>query len=191
MPANPNGSQMASPVMGDVDPTRYQATTWGSAYVELEVPSGQLCLVQRLSTIDLIEADMLDDFDMLSKLVQTEHVSKKSRGTGKAPGKAKQAESQMAAITGNKENLKRVLRITNAVVMKVVVQPHIWPVPEKDDDGNDVTPRLPGRVYVDTVEDNDKSFIMSWAFGGTSNLERFREELSQAVDGMADGQDVA
>lgn len=189
MPANPNGSNLASPVPGVTDPNPYAPTVWGNRYVDLTVPSGQLCLVQRLELSSLIEGDAVDDYNVLVSLVETEHVSKKSRGSGKAPGKSKQASKHADAILGDRDHLKKVLRLTDIIVQKVVVQPPIHPIP-RDEEGNEL-PRVEGVVYIDSVADTDKAFLVQWAFGGTRDLERFRQELNETVDGMAHVKDLS
>jgi hypothetical protein len=178
MPANTDGPEMVSPGPGGFDPGKYSATTWSSRYEELRTPSGQLCLVQRIGISELIEGDMLDDWDLLSNLVEQEHVSKKSRGAGKAPGKKKQASSVAEEILKDKEKLQKTMRLMNHVVIKTVVAPKILPLPD------DPADRDPEKIYIDMVLDDDKSFILQYAFGGTRDLERFRSELAEVVDGL-------
>lgn len=189
MPANPNGSNLVSPAMGASTPNPYAPTTWGHRYEDLTVPSGQLCLVRRLNLSALIEGDALDDYNVLVSLVEQEHVSKKSRGSGKGPGKSKQASKQVDAIMKDKEHIQKVMRLSDVIVQRVVVQPEILPVP-LDDEGEEL-PRVEGVVYIDTVADTDKAFIVQWAFGGTRDLERFRQELNETVDGLADVKDLS
>jgi hypothetical protein len=53
--------------------------------------------------------------------------------------------------------------------------------PEKESD------RDPELLYVDEVDEDDKNFIMSWAFGGTSDLEKFREAKDKLVERLSAG----
>lgn len=45
-------------------------------------------------------------------------------------------------------------------------------------------------LYADQVDMDDKIFVFQWALGGTSDLVRFREEQSSALESAPDGEDV-
>lgn len=72
-----------------------------------------------------------------------------------------------------------MLEMTDKVVMSVVKDPIIHPLPasegERDDD----------LVYIDEVDDEDKMFIFQWVTGGTDSVERFRQESAGALDVVA------
>lgn len=70
--------------------------------------------------------------------------------------------------------------MVNAVVVQVFVEPKCYPVPEAEDDRDD------DLLYVDEVDDTDKMFLFQWASGGTSDLERFREEADADMASLAE-----
>lgn len=166
----------------NLNPEDYQVTTWGNQYHELECPSGQKCLAQRLGMQQLIRENLdPDDLDMLTNLVNDQHVSKKSRTNGKAPGKKpKTVEQQAMEILRDPDQLKRTMDIMDKILVAVVVAPKIHLVPD------DPADREENLVYADMVAEDDKAFISNWALGGSRDLERFRTELGQVVDSMAD-----
>ncbi len=153
-----------------IDP-KYAPTVWGSGQVggaeDLEVPSGQLCLVKRPGVQGLMAAGVLHQADSLSALVDQKHLKK-----GK-PGEA--AEVDPASLIKDGKALDNLMHVVDRVVSHVVVQPPIKMAP------NDVTRRKAGQVYTDMVDLVDKMFIFNYAMGGTRDLERFRGELDESL----------
>lgn len=176
----PTRSNLAVEPPADASPDRYAPTAWKSGRVELTLPSGQLCLVQRIPIARMAEDGIIDDFDSLSALVGEQHISKKSRSHGPPQRQASkmQMDLQVKKMLGDPEQFQKVLRTVDKVVMAVVVMPKIQPVPDDDEE------RDPHAAYIDWVADDDKGFVMQWAFGGTKDLERFRRELVELGDGM-------
>jgi hypothetical protein len=89
-----------------------------------------------------------------------------------------------SAVLGDDGNmdaqmLEDMLALTDSVVIQVVTEPKIHPVPEDEDDRDD------DLVYIDEVDDEDKMFIFQWVTGGTSDVERFRQESSGTLDDLA------
>lgn len=75
--------------------------------------------------------------------------------------------------------LEDMIALTDAVTCKVVVEPKVYPVPENESDRDDE------RLYVDEIEDEDKMFIFQWVTGGTTSVERFRQESASTLDDLA------
>jgi hypothetical protein len=161
---------------------RFAPTAWAQRDVELELPSGQICLVRRMPLQQMVEEGIIDNFDRLTSLVQEKHVSKKARSSG-PPQKQMNTKAMMAAITSSPTKMREIFEITDRVVMAIVVAPKILPVPE---DGV----RESGAAYIDWVGEEDKAYVMQFAFGGTRDLERFRGELAELGDGVDIGEDV-
>jgi hypothetical protein len=185
-----NGSSpVAVAPPANADPSRYAVTAWNSGRVELRLPSGQLCLVQRMSIAKMAEEGIIDNFDSLTSLVQDKHVAKKSRSNGAPRQSASDLETEimMRNLMKHPERLKDAMDIMDRVVMAVVVQPEILPVPE---DGM----RKDGAAYIDWVDEEDKSYVMNFAFGGSRDLERFRREFAESsasVDDVANVEEDA
>ena len=167
----------ASPTNGD---DRFAPSTWGSvsAYEDLTVPSGQLCLVRRPGLEGLLKAGIVSNFDMLTKLVGDQSTRIK---TGKEP---KTDEEVMSEIMADPERLAEMMRVINKIVIYVVVKPEIMAAP------NDPTSRKIGVIYDDMIELDDKMFLMNFALGGVRDLAEFRSQYESAL-GSVDHQPEA
>jgi hypothetical protein len=159
-----------------VDPNdKYAAKTWGSELggaEDLTVPSGQLCLVRRPGVQGLMEAGILHDLDMLSGIVDDQHVK---RVAGKPP------QINTTAVMNDPEQMASVLHLVDRTVCYVVLKPNVQMTP------NDPTSRVKGVIYTDMVDIVDKMFIFNYAVGGVRGLEPFREELAEALGSMDAG----
>lgn len=157
---------------------KYAATTWGSsadALEDLEVPSGQLCLVRRPGLEGLLKAGVLHSLDSLTSLVQSQHINGASDS---------QVDNELALIMSDPMKMDAMLRIIDRVVCYVVVKPEVQMTP------GDITSRDTDVIYADMVDLTDKMFILNYAVGGTRDLERFRGELSGRMGHMATGESV-
>jgi hypothetical protein len=163
---------------------KYAATTWGTNTEDLECPSGQVCLVRRVDPMKLIADGTLHKTDMVTMLVDQQHVAKKSKGGKRAAQLAaeKKTEGFLKEAIQDPTKMQELSNTIDAVVLATVVMPELFPVPDDDED------REPGVIYIDSVEFNDKLFIMQYAFAGTRDVARFRRELGESVDRLADGE---
>jgi hypothetical protein len=161
-----------SPPNGD----KYAPSTWGavSAYEDLVVPSGQMCLARRPGLEGLIKAGIVSNFDMLTKIVGDQTSRMK---TGKEP---KSDEEIMSEVMASPERLEEMMRVINKIVCYVVVKPEIKSAP------NDITRRVAGVIYDDMVDIDDKMFIMNFAMGGVRDLSTFREQYDAALGSVGD-----
>lgn len=169
--------------------------------VELELPSGNTCLLRRLQPEAFLTSGLIPD--SLTAMVQTAIKTKK----GLPPNAMKQ-------IADDPKKLRQALQMTDEVVCYVVVEPECLMPPkcshemaggrlcdeyvdtddkrhedkahpdfhhfvegERDDD----------TLYADEVSLEDKQFIFQFAVGGTADVERFREELSRNVGNVPNG----
>jgi hypothetical protein len=165
-----------SPPNGD----RYAPSTWGavSAYEDLTVPSGQMCLVRRPGLEGLIKAGIVSNFDALTKIIgdQAERLK-----TGKEP---KSDEEVMNDVMASPERLAEMMRVIDKIVIYVVVKPEIQSAP------NDPTRRDPRVIYADVIDLDDKLFLMNFALGGVRDLSTFRQQYDTAL-GNVGGQPEA
>jgi len=162
---------------------RYAPTAWVSNLLELPLPSGQLCLVKKAVVAELTEAGLVDDFDRLTPTVQKVHVNKKGRSGG-PPARMLSEVEQARMIIQDTEKFQEILRKVDQVVKMTVVQPKLYDPPE------DEAERVPGRAYMDYVTDEDKGFIVQFAFGGANDLQRFRDKVGELGDGMDELENV-
>lgn len=132
-----------------------------------------VCRVRRPGVQGLIAAGVLDSFDSLTGLVQSEHLD---RVDGKNDRK-KDTKEEMALLKDQKENIMKALALVDKVVLYCVVEPKLLPVSdgERDDE----------KLYVDDVDLDDRMFILQFALGGSSDLETFRKGTAESVASVA------
>lgn len=94
---------------------------------------------------------------------------------------------KLIGMDGGKINVDAVndmLEMTNRVVMNVVVDPKIYPVPPEEAERRD------DLVYIDEVSETDRMFIFQWVTGGTRDIERFRQEQVDVVGALGRRQGI-
>lgn len=171
-----------TPIPTQDDPTaKYAPDAWLAGGIggmeDLQVPSGQLCLVRRPGLEGLIKAGVLQNIDSLSAIVGEKHIKK--TGKGKADGGV-----NVNSVMKDPKALETIVYTVDKVVAHCVVKPEVHMAP------NDVTLRRPGVVYTDMVDLQDKMFIFNYVVGGTRDLESFRRGLEGTVGSVEDGEDV-
>lgn len=88
-------------------------------------------------------------------------------------------DDDLAAMMGNPEMVAQIVEMANAVCVYCCLDPKVEPVPEEG------VGRDPELLYVDEVDFNDKMYIFSVAVGGTSDLEKFREEQAAVMGSLS------
>lgn len=160
--------------------SRYAPDSWMSGghggTEELQVPSGQLCLVRRPGMEGLMRAGVLANADSLSAIVNEKHIK---RVDGK-----KTDEIDADSLVGDEEALEEISYVVDKVICYCVVRPQVHMTP------GDVTRRKQGVVYADMIDLVDKMFIFNHVVGGTRDLERFRGELEQSLGSLDAVEDV-
>jgi len=108
----------------------------------------------------------------------------------------------MSELTEDK--LDEYMKAMDAIIMAVVVQPKILPVPMMNPpgtpDGVVTTPeamvpvpddeRDQSAAYIDWIDEVDKVFLMQFATGGTADAEKFRGEFAQFVGAAQPSEDL-
>lgn len=180
-------AEMAVAPPPDATADRYAPTAWKGGNKELTLPSGQLCLVRKLTPEDLIEMDLLDRFDSLTGMVQKQHIAKKSHAGGPPRRQATDHDVnlEVAKLMKDPAKFTEMYKTVDRIVMAMVVAPVLQPKPEDEAD------RDPNGAYIDWVDDEDKGFLLEYAFGGVNGLEQFRREVRQSRDGVDHVEDVA
>lgn len=158
--------------------------------VELELPSGNTCLVRPVSIAEMISEDMLPD--TLLPIVQG-HIDK---GSGKRPQdkkpKAKDEDSTVDAVMQDPKKIAEMFGAIDKLVSKIVIEPevHFHKKNVADEGSEPVWELIPGDerdeddLYTDEVDLGDKMFIFQWVSGGTTDLERFRGEFGAGLDSV-------
>lgn len=176
----PKAQPAPQPIPVPEDPTsKYAPDAWISGGIggmeDLQVPSGQMCLVRRPGMEGLMKAGVLHNVDSLSQIVNEKHLK---RVDGKAD------EINMSSLMKDEQGLQQVMDVMDKVICHCVVKPEVHRTP------NDVTLRRPGVVYADMIDLVDKMHIFNYVVGGTRDLESFRGGLESAVGGLETGEGV-
>lgn len=145
---------------------------------KLELPSGNICKVRRVSIAKLMSADVFPD--ELSAVIAGTVETKKS---GKQSEPEKVSDVKMS-------DMPKFLDAIDKVAEMVIVEPKV--TRPMDEDGNELDDddRDPNKLYTDDVDLNDKIFVFQFAVGGGTDLDKFRSELSSGLGGVRDVEDV-
>ena len=137
----------------------------------LRVPSGNTCLVRPMSMQALIRNNMIPN-----ELMSIVTSAMKSR---KAP--------TMGEMTDDLDTDKMVaiMQCMDDVVQFMVVEPQIHSTPGQGES------RDPNILYIDEVDQEDKTFIFQYAVGGTRDIDKFREGLAGYVGDLEEEQGMA
>lgn len=174
MPGTKNGptARQAKPAKAK----KYGVATRAATTLELELPSidpetneHNVCLVRRPGPMDLVAAGLLDHYDSLSAMVKIEHfdrVDEKGSGTTKEGEEA--VLDQLKGLAENKDALKGMLSMLDQLVVIAVVAPKVALQPTDEEE------RIPGVLYADEVDLEDRLAILNFAMGGTKQAEPFR-----------------
>lgn len=145
------------------------AKSWKAGLArELELPSGNVALVRRVG---------LDTFLREGRVPNSLLPMMRGALAGKRP------ELKNDDLTA--DMLNDMLTMTDTVVVSVVVEPRVQFAPQV---GNE---RDPEALYIDEVDLTDKQFIFQWALGGTSDVEKFRDQSRQLMVALQPGEGVA
>ena len=161
----------------------------GNTPVELELPSGNVCLARAPGMQAFVEAGLFPN-----SLLQVVTKALESGETELDP------EAMMKSIVGDGSDasamVKNITQLADKVVLHCVVEPKVLPatVPDPREPGGlrvlSEAERDPEELYVDEVDFDDKLFIFNWAVGGTARLENFREGPQAGVDAVQPRQEV-
>jgi len=148
--------------------------------VELECPSGQVCLVKKPDPQQLVTMGIIDKVDVLTKLVDTKHVKRVKGKPSSTP-----AQVDVKTLSENPKLAIDIMSIADKVVEAVVIEPPVRRVPEE------WTDRIEGQVYTDMIDFMDRMYIFQHAVGGNTDLATFREQLQLSLPGVANGDEVS
>jgi hypothetical protein len=157
----------------------YQPRAWGQKTIEeLALPSGDACLVRRVSPADLL-AGSLQGVNVLGNIITEKIKRATTPATGPgSPGRGlsplDHAEIDQALESLTKEPMA-IVSVIDQIVLAAVVEPTVQPCPEN------YTERVDGVIYVDSIPFEDKMAIFDWAMKGMNQLKEFREAADTPV----------
>jgi hypothetical protein len=162
MRANAAGDPV-NPPAPDASPTlappqaRPAAEVWGQdSTFDFTTPSGAMCRLRKPTPEALIESGMLDQITRLPGFAQ----DLIDKAEGKPP--VKPVEEM--------EAMKSVLVVLQQLIPMVVAEPAIYSDPEASVD------KVEGRIYVSSIDLNDRLAIMNRVLEGVVKLDNFRQE---------------
>lgn len=199
MPSTSTTKKSAAKKAAPAPDDPYRPDQWGSSelggLMDLEVPSGQRCLVRRPGVEGLLAAGVLRDIDSLTAIVGEAHLDRvhperKAKGKQPADRKPKKTpeksqEESIDELLKDPDKLVNVMHTIDRVICHCVVKPEVEMTP------NDPTRRKDKTIYADMIDMVDKMFIFNFAVGGSGDLDSFREEFDGLVGSLAAQQDVA
>lgn len=161
--------------------------------IELELPSGNVCLIKRPGMEKLLSLGILPD--SLTPIAM-EAVKRAEKGPQDHKKKDENIDPELMEKFLEEEGAMEAIftsfdRVTAMCVMEPPVTWHMRETGEVDAKGKPKYEDIPlserddEMLYTDDVDLDDKTFIFQYVVGGTSDLEQFRKEQS---DGMADVQ---
>lgn len=161
------------------------AKSWKKATstMELEVPSGEVCMVKRPGLPQLLASGALPD--VLTPIAQ----SAVDAGQSGQSISEKELQEKMNALMQEEGGIESMLDSFSRIVSFCVVEPPVrfhkieidkgvWKeIPAEDRD--------PEFLYTDDIDLNDQVFIFQYVVGGSADLKQFRKQLGESVDSMA------
>jgi hypothetical protein len=94
-------------------------------------------------------------------------------------------DEEIAELAQDPDKLAEITLLMDVVVVDSAVNPPVHATPR---DGVERDSKL---LYVDELMDDDKSFIMGFALGGTDDLEQFRSATTTSVAPVSRGPAMA
>ena len=168
---------------------QYRPAAWGNGpgVFPLDVPSGGKVLARRLGPTALIKEGLLARVDVLSSIVQSEHIDRvagRNDAGLSASEKDQMLNSDLVKLLQDPEKLLEAMQMIDDIVIRVIVEPTVLPVPLPDPETGEIPARNMGAIYVDSIPEDDKTFLFQWTMGGSSELAPFREKLSERMDDL-------
>ena len=135
----------------------------GGGSFDFTTSSGNTCKMREVSLTDLVFEGVIDNIDSLSGIVNSKIAKKKSGGRQKTD-----SEKALEMLKSASE-IKDALAIMDRVVVHVVVEPKVSPVPEDGIFEDDV-------VYITNIPLEDRTDIFMRAIKEVKSAETFRQE---------------
>lgn len=141
----------------------------------IELPSGNFMRVKKVGMQTLMRVGIMPN--SLMTFAQ--------RAVGKGTGKpTEMTDEEMMEIASDPKKIEEIANFMDRMVMFVAQEPEVHPLPEGDE------PRDPELLYVDEIDEEDKSFIFQVVTGGTTDLESFRGEHEASVATLRGREDL-
>lgn len=133
------------------------ASAWKKRPQVIALPSGNRMRVKRASLQTFLAQGIIPN--SLMAIVQQSIKQ----------GNSASAEDELKAILDDSTKLAELMDLMNAVTVFCAVEPRVLPTPADEADRSD------DELYVDELDEADKTAIFNAAIGGTAELEPFRK----------------
>lgn len=171
----------------------WKAKATGSKGIDIELPSGNVAKIKPIAITKLVEMDIFPD--SLEQII-----SEKTRVGDKEEIKAKAPDEEQARATlSSPKDLSKLMQSVDRITAIAVVEPkvllgleNIETDPDKPARWEDIPDedRDEDALYTDEVDLEDKMFIFQFCVGGTSDLERFREQFGAGLGTLGNGESL-
>lgn len=154
---------------------------------DLDLPSGNTCLVRRPGVMTFVQQGLVPNslMGIMNKAAD-----------GNLPDK--DLQKGLGEILEDPKKMQDMLQMVDAITLYCVVQPKVYPISKREEIMADdsLTPeeqlnQLDNLMFIDEVDEEDKMFIFQWAVGGDRNVDRFRDEQSKLLESLPTSEDVA
>lgn len=152
------------------------ASEWkGRRGSPIELPSGNIALLRRPGVEHFIRSGSIPN--SLKNAIRSAMDKKPS--------------DKLNQLMENEDDLVELFSLMDRILLEVVVEPKVEPIPFLDDGTKlPIDERDDSVIYVDEVDLEDKAFIFQYALGGTKDLERFRKEQASTLGNLQSEQGV-
>jgi hypothetical protein len=171
---------------------------------ELEVPSGNTCLVRRPGPQAFLQVGIIPN-SLLGIIMPLLEDAKEAGAQGDTTPVPETALADLQKeVLDDPTKLQDMFAMVDNIAVLCVIEPALLPVPSwttEDLEAGRCTAEMVGRearskkdaeqLYVDDVDFEDKVFVFQYAVGGTADLERFREGTEALVAAGQDGAEVS
>lgn len=160
---------------------KYATTGWASSRLleDVELPSGQLCQVQKISMERVIMLGLVDALDSF----QAAMAAVKDKKSGKGKKKASEAEEEsefMLELFRDPEKFAGLMQTVDKCVVEIVIQPKLHANP------SDPEKRQDELIYVDSVDFQDKMVLFGRVMEEVGGVEDFRKRSTNNLGAVAE-----
>lgn len=161
--------------------------SWSKQDVQfvIECPSGQKCLAKRLTTLKLLESNLLDEIDYFSRKLFPAQVD----ASGNPIDAQEDSNPSISKVLQDREKKSRFFGLLDRLLNISIVKPKVVMLPSDiniDDYLSWEGPELPpGQVWANVVDFGDKMFIFGELNKPLDEIKPFRIEQETNLANMA------
>jgi hypothetical protein len=164
--------------------------------MDVELPSGHTIQARRPGVQGLVAAGLLDNFDELTALVQTEHIEPNTTGrpvAGLPKVDGDQSKATAESLMRDPKKLETALHLMDRLAVYVIVQPPAWIDYQGKDETDEAWEARKAQAEseemypVRQIDLDDKMFLLNWAVGGSSDLAGFRAGTNELLGSVQAG----